>query len=250
MGLALTTAISGVTGSWAITNETDSVTETVALPAAADSPLHWVTLFENEIHTVGGPSFPLSRLDVTLLDGRLHFSTIDPSLEFSFAATPSFLQDNFFASSSLPNVDIDNPHTAPRANAYGWYGSRHALEDLRRPVLAEDVARPSSGGGVEVATLGSRTDRRLEIAYYGAPRAGAVTEALLLRLFYDSHMTDGQQIRYHPAGETLSPYDDLTAPYGYHTLIRTGPPARDYSPIVANWYGWWRESFIFAEIEP
>ena len=177
MGLALTTAISGVTGSWAITNETDSVTETVALPTTAGSPLHWVTLFENAIHTVGGPSFPLSRLDVTLLDGRLHFSTVDPSLEFSFAATPAFLQDNFFAATTVPNVDVSNPYTAPRANAFGWYGSRHALEDLRRPVLAEDVARPSSGGGVEVATLGSRTDRRLEIAYYGRFAAALVSAA-------------------------------------------------------------------------
>ena len=169
-------------------------------------------------------------------------------MEFSFATTPSFLQDNFFAASLIPNVDINNPYTAPHPNLLGLYLPRRAQDDRYMDQIMEAVVISGDGSTADLLEFGRARRRMLQVRYSGSERAGGYTERYFVEEFYRDHLRGGATLRYHPAGETLSAFDDLTEPEGYHQVIRIGPAEREREFLVPGWYEHIVENWEFLEL--
>lgn len=193
---------------------------------------------------LGGPA--------TATDGIIRLGWYDDSganeslqIRFDHPSSPNTNKNSYFLHDLLRmtaarTAIITVPHNGEvfgsRSHGYGLYPLRYMMHDLSEWEARVSQAVPDQGTVQTLRTamleryrLGIRTDK----AY---PRAAAWNDFHALVDFMD-HASSGRPFRVYPDKTVMTPYEDVTNPFGWRAWVMDKDSASwRPTPAVDNWY--------------
>lgn len=140
-----------------------------------------------------------------------------------------------------------SPDVAPHTHLGGLYLDHGLLLDEPRTTVRRGIKR--SGSTVFVDVYEIQVDHKVAVRIRGWYRSDTRTSFHEYRDFMMSHFLPGEPFRLYPDASVDAPYEEVSEPYGYMTVVGISPENTGLRQLVPGTYAHLSQEWELAKLE-